>query len=449
MTGSMTARRTRLLGRPVRRALALAGLGCCLCTVTPARAEDEPDPNRWEPGVLPAINYDSDIGFGFGAIGSLARFEEGFNPYRFHMLAQLFMSASQDASGTIGIPFHDHYVELDFPGLLDDLLRLNAKVAFGKFTNTGYYGLGNGSEAQSFSDAELEGSEVARRFHTYGHAYPSLQLNGRFKLFEQPTRTGKRRLEALTGLAAGYHWVDVYGDSRLAQDIELLESETGDGRTLSELLHGTEDHVALALNLGLLWDTRDHEFAPSRGTFTELSTRIYPGVDQELRYLGIYFGTSWFAPIIAEHLVVAARAVADLLVGDPPVYELSQYGVLVRDAGPGGSGSVRGVPLRRYHGKLKALLNFELRGAFPWVTIFGERMRFGLVGFADAGRVWTDWESRTLGGEDLDGPYSPFKVGVGGGGRFQWAETFILRADLAYSPTDETMGFYIDIGHVF
>ena len=338
---------------------------------------------------------------------------------------------------------------MDFPGLLDDLLRVNAQLAFGRFTNSGYYGIGNASQAQSFSDAELEGSEAARRFHTYGHTYPNLRLNGRFKLFEQPTRIGKRRLEALGGLTTTYNWIDVYGGSRLEQDIELSAASTADGRTLSELLHGTEDHFLLAFNLGLLWDTRDHEFAPNRGTFTELSTRISPGAEADLRYAGIYFGTSWFAPIIAEHLVVATRAAADFLVGDPPLYELSQYGVLVPDEGPGGSSSVRGIPLRRYHGKLKTLLNLELRGAFPWVEILGERMRFGLVGFADAGRVWTDWKARSLAGEDLDGPYSPFKVGVGGGGRLQWAETFILRADFAYSPTDETTGFYIDIGHVF
>jgi hypothetical protein len=456
-----------ILGRSGGGAAALTAIGCCLCFATPAGAQPDPeaapdpqadadpdpeaapDPNRWEPGVLPAINYDSDIGFGFGAIGSLARFEEGFNPYRFRVLAQLFMSAKQDASGTVGIPFHDHAIGLDMPGLLDDLLRLNASLAFGKFTNTGYYGLGNASEARSFSGDELEDSEVARRFHTYGHTYPSAKLNGRFKLFEQPATMGKRRLEALAGFGLGYHWVDVYGGSRLAQDIEIRESNSADGRTLSELLHGTEDHVSLAFNLGLLWDTRDHEFAPNRGTFTELSTRIFPGVDEELRYLGITFATSWFAPLIHEHLVVATRAVADVLVGDPPVFALSEYGVLVGGAGPGGSGSVRGVPLRRYHGKLKTLLNFELRGAFPRVMIFGERMRFGLVGFADAGRVWTDWEGRSLGGQDLDGPYSPFKAGVGGGGRMQWAETFIVRADFGYSPTDETTGFYIDIGHVF
>src|SRR5262249_22774117 len=51
---------------------------------------------RWEPGLLPAANYDTDIGLGFGIIGTLARFERGFDPYRFRAQAQLFASANVD-----------------------------------------------------------------------------------------------------------------------------------------------------------------------------------------------------------------------------------------------------------------------------------------------------------------------------------------------------------------
>jgi len=285
---------------------------------TPARAAEqdvEPtedaaedlDPNRWEPAAIPAINYSSDIGFGFGAVGSLARFEEGFNPYRARVQLLVLMAAKEDATGTIGIPFHDHAIELDLPGLWDDLLRLNLRLAFGRYTNAPYYGLGNASEARSFSDAELEASEVARRYHTYEMTNPNLQLNGRFKLFEQPTRVGKRRLEALVGVSTAYRWIGVYEGSKLAQDVALSRADTADGRTMSELLHGTEDNYFLAFNLGLLWDTRDHEFAPSRGNFTELSVQISPGADAGLTYAGFFLGTRWFAPIVGEHLVVGSR----------------------------------------------------------------------------------------------------------------------------------------------
>ncbi len=452
--------RAKQQGRSTWRTILVLGLSSWVSVATPSRAAEQDgesndevaeqlDPNRWEPAAIPAINYDSDIGLGFGAIGTLARFEEGFDPYRARLKLLVFMAAKQDATGTIGIPFHDHAIVLDLPGLWDDGLRLNLRLAFGRYTNTAYYGIGMASEVRPFTDAELEDSEVARRYHTYEHTNPNGQLDGRFKLFEQSKRDGKGRLEALVGVSGGYHWVTPYEGSQLAQDVALAGTDSPDGQTLGELLHGTEDHGSLAINTGLLWDSRDHEFAPSRGTFTELTSQWSPGVDASLRYVRFYLGTSWYAPLLSDYLVVASRVAADALVGDPPVYGLSQFGVLTVAAGPGGAASLRGVPMGRYHGKIKTILNLELRGAFPWVDIFGERLRFGLVGFTDAGRVWSDWQARQVAGTDLDGPHAPFSVSLGGGARMQWAETFILRADFGYSPTNETTGFAIDIGHVF
>ena len=72
-------------------------------------------------------------------------------------------------------------------------------------------------------------------------------------------------------------------------------------------------------------------------------------------------------------------------------------GVLMPFDAPGGGQSVRGVLLQRYHGKLKALLSFELRGNAPWFSVAGERFRIGPVAFADAGRVWADWRRSQAG----------------------------------------------------
>jgi hypothetical protein len=435
-------------GRAARRAglLALA-LGL---TFGPSSARaDDLDPDRWEPGGVPAFNYNSDIGVGLGAVGWLARFEEGYNPYRFRLQLQLFASINRDEAGDYGVPFHDHQLALDFPGLLDGALRLNARLGFGKFSNAGYYGIGAASERRVFSEEQLETDEAARRYHQYGRTFPSVQLNGRVNLYEEPVPVGKRRLELLVGSELSFSWMDVYARSKLAEDVALADQDSPDGRTLNVLLDGTDDHVLWLANLGLLWDTRDHEFAPTRGTFTELSARLSPGVQHQLRYVGLHLGSRWFAPIIPDHLVVASRGVVDALFGHAPLYELSRFGVLDPKDGPGGAASVRGVLLRRYHGKLKVIGNLELRGRFPWVTIGGERFRFGLVAFADAGRVWADGHRRVVAGQNLDGPYAPIRVGLGGGARIQWGETFLLRVDGAHSPTDRTDGFYVDVGHVF
>ena len=61
------------------------------------------------------------------------------------------------------------------------------------------------------------------------------------------------------------------------------------------------------------------------------------------------------------------------------------------------------------------------------------------------GRVWAD-----LGGRpELDGTGIGLSVGLGGGLRLQWGETFVIRADAAHSPTEGSSGVYIDVNHIF
>jgi outer membrane protein assembly factor BamA len=271
----------------------------------------------------------------------------------------------------------------------------------------------------------------------------------RINLLELPAARGKRRLELLAGAAGGYNWMTIYPGSKLEQDVASRSGTNADAATLRRLLVGTDNHGSLVLSTGLLWDSRDHEFAPTRGMLTELSLQLAPGVDDKLSYARFHFSNSSFAPLYEDHLVVAGRGLVDWLEGRPPLYELTQFGVVTTGDGPGGSQSVRGVLRHRYHGKIKVIGNLELRGQFPWFRVLGERFRIGVVGFVDAGRAWADVEPQYLAGRDLDGPQQPFDVGTGGGLRIQWGEAFVLRADGAYSPTDRTPGFYVDLGHVF
>ena len=65
---------------------------------------------------------------------------------------------------------------------------------------------------------------------------------------------------------------------------------------------------------------------------------------------------------------------------------------------------------------------------------------FGGVLFGDAGAIWSrapiDLARATA-------------VGTGGGLRIQWGETFVLRSDVEWSPTEDTAGFYLDLNQVF
>jgi hypothetical protein len=454
---SATLDRT-LSRRTLARALVTLVIAClCLLTgdaLAKKRKKDTgpPKPNRIEFGALPAINYDTDLGFGFGAIASVARFATGYRPYKWRLELQAYATVKRAPGQGAQLPFHDDYLNMDFPGLLGNRLRITGRVGFRKFANTGYYGFGNASRSEKpweaiDPDEDLAAYQAAHRYHSFDHIYPLLLANARIKLWDRSTPEQRKRIEALVGINATYNIVRPYKDSKLEQDIASLRDDTQDAKTLARLLRGTDPAMLLLLNLGLLFDTRDHEFTPTRGTFTELSVRSSPGVQQDLRYAAFALNTAWYKALVGEYLSFAIRGAADVIVGDAPFYELTRFGALQPRDGPGGGWSLRGVPRQRYSGKVKLIQNLELRSLFWRFNVGKSRFVVGAVAFLDAARIWADLRGTQLAGVNVDG--GTFKVGTGGGLRVRWGETLVIRFDGAYSPTEKTPGFYVDIGHVF
>jgi len=408
---------------------------------------DALEPNRLEWGLLPAVNYNTDLGVGIGAVGTLAAFEEGFNPYRWRLQATVFASLRDQGDG-IEAPLQSHGVEFDRPGFFDGVLRLGVWIGFNRQSNAGYYGLGsNAPDETAERDLRPEATQ-------YDRTFPEARATVRIRLWSRPVPVGKRRLELFVGTSIGYTWIEFFDDSRLALDA----AQAAEGGRLGTLLRGLEDHALWTLSTGLLWDTRDREFDPKRGAFHELSLRGSPGIDASLVFSGAALSLRWFVPVIRGRLTFATRSAVDVLMGDVPIYELSSLGAFDSVSAPGGGRSLRGVPLQRYHGKIKLLQSLELRGRIAPFRVAGQRFMAGAVAFVDTGRVWADARGGrvdvrradgTVDVRDLDGGPFDFEVGVGAGARLRWGETFIIRFDFGYAPTLGTAGFYIDIGDAF
>jgi hypothetical protein len=382
-------------------------------------------PDRYEFGGSPVLGGGSDIGFLFGALGTVARFRERYYPYRWRLEALVSLSAKASPEGGTEFPYHDDYLKLDLPGLWGGRLRLNLKAGFGRYTTSGYYGMGNAAP-EGPRDPEK------RRFHQYDHIYPSLEVTARQRL--------TRRVSLMYGLGLSYHWINPYQDSLLLDQMASSDPE------LQALLLGTEDHPKLEATAGVVYDSRDHEYAPQRGMFHELSGRFGPGLGaDDMTYGGANLTLRAYWTLYRRYLVLAARLMADLLWGRPPFYELSRHGGLRASGAIGGFTAVRGVPVQRYHGKLKFLGNLELRSKLVDFGFWGQRFNLGLVAFADAGRVFADWGAHS----QLDGNTVGIKVGLGGGLRLQWGETFVLRADVAWSPDASPVGYTVDVNHIF
>ncbi|MCA9670806.1 MAG: BamA/TamA family outer membrane protein [Myxococcales bacterium] len=423
----------------LRLALLLALLAATprLAGADSAKAAPKPlkNPDRREIGLLPAVSFSTDIGLGLGAVASWTRFARGKAPFKYRIEALFLFTLKQSESGIIS-PYHSDYLQIDVPGLFGGRVRINAEAAFRRFSNIGYYGLGNAAG----NDNPYEGVDAlaAERHFRYVRTYPSLTARARIAL------DSDKRWQALLGAAVTYNAFSPCDGDTPCPDTKLERDKQAraDDRELERALRGTDDHLLPTLIVGLIYDSRDHNFSPRRGAFHEISLRGAPRP-------GLFFGNvnitlRAFHPIFSW-LTFAWRAMADLLFGQVPFYMLARYGGLSPDYALGGSNGVRGVPLGRYHGRMKFFGNFELRARFVSFSLFGASFRFGATAFVDVGRVFTDYRSI----ERLDGSGDGIKAAIGGGLRLLWGEAFVIRADVGWSPDAEPIGIYVVVGQAF
>ena len=306
-------------------------------------------------------------------------------------------------------------------GLCGGRLRLELRPSFTRETNQRYYGLGNASRAPA-------DDVPARDFFTRQH--PALLARARLQLHEH--------LHLVLGTLVAHNVVTYGPASNLARDLA-----TGSPRVRSLLAVDTWFWLHL-LEAGLLLDTRDDEIEPSRGQLHSLKVRVAPWANRyaPFRYLQVNATARAFHAPWRDRLVLAGRLIADVQVGDVPFFELARYD---EASALGGANGVRGIPSDRYHGKRKLFGNLEARARLWRFEVLSSPYTLGATGFADAGRLWADVRPAP----ELDGPSPGLKYGLGGGLRLRKGETFVLRADLAWSPDARPFGFYFLAGHIF
>lgn len=178
----------------------------------------------------------------------------------------------------------------------------------------------------------------------------------------------------------------------------------------------------LSLTGEAVHDTRDNFHRPTRGTVLrgEIEAAT-PTMGDDVPYLRVQVSASAFTPLAGRWLTGAARiVVAQLAGGTLPVQALLPLG---------GGWSLRGIPRERYLDRALAYANAELRCDVVW--------RFSLIAGVDAGRV-----ARTLTAMSTAAWIAAPVVGL----RLDM-DDFLVRADVAPGP--ESLGFYLNFGHVF
>jgi hypothetical protein len=143
-----------------------------LCQASPTDPESQ---TGWEITGLPALNYDSDEGFGYGVVLSLYNYGQGgYSPYRFTLQPLVFLTTEGRRDLTLFF---------DAPHWLPGRVRVDAFLGSEKQVATPYYGLGNGTPFLP----ELARDENPY-FYRFGKEAMSFRVNLQIPVRESPIR---------------------------------------------------------------------------------------------------------------------------------------------------------------------------------------------------------------------------------------------------------------------
>ncbi len=384
----------------------------------------------WGWGGIPAINYNSDEGFGFGVIGSVYKYNGEAQPYKTRIGGLVFFT-------TKGVQYH--YIDVDALELAGGKLRLTTRVLYDYRFTSNYCGVGGEVECndeglaqqqmdhydvdwQSMDDEEYQ-AQLAR-WYQGAFRMPYALAFARYELTDMP-----HKVEAIASYRLSYFAPFEKFEHTLYQYENNLEEETG---------------FTSVLQAGLMVDNRDNEPAPKKGYWVEGTVRgasKYWG--SQFDWFGFNTTLRGYLPIVKEgRLTLANRFAFDGIVGETNYKELDWMGGFQMYTAAGGARSLRGIRSERYRGKVKILNQAELRWKTYTFTPGKMTIDLYLQGFVDAAHVAAEWDQ--LGG-------SPIHLGEGGGLRIAINQNFILRGDFATSFDEgwKLSGIYLDVDNLW
>ncbi len=384
----------------------------------------------WGWGGVPAINYNADEGFGYGAILDVFNYSKGgYAPYYFKINNQIFFTTRGK---------QDHAIFFDSPYILGDGLRINGRVRYKKEGFLPYYGLGNDSKFNAdWIETDDEGESVDT---THGKQYLTLKSE-QVIVYANVLKALKYRADGrpLISVLGGLGFYQVRSGENENDGIPTKFEQDSQAGILT--VRDTEKSFNDFLKFGLVYDSRDNEPAPNRGVWTDIVGEWYTGlIGSDNNFLRLTLTDRRYFTL-HKNLVYANRILFENIFGEAPFLLYYPFGSSFRiDEGVGGYRSIRGVYKNRYIGPTKFIMNMELRYRFYEFTLANQDFYLAANTFFDFGRVWHE--------NDLKGGFTNMHTGKGAGVHIGWNENFIVYAEMAFSKESGSQ-LYIDIGFLF
>jgi len=420
-------------------------------------AEENNVKTGWSFGGVPAIAYDTDTGFKYGALANIYNYGDGSTYPEYLYSIYVEWSRTTKGSGVNEIFF-------DSKHLLPKGIRVTADLAYLTEQTLDFYGF-NGYEAKfnsDFIDDDSNNPDYISRVY-YKHQRKLLKITSDFQ-----GHLYKNNL-----LWAG-------GFGHFGTDISPVDiDELNDGTDESDMLPDTStlfekyvDNNIIPDNqvdggntnfvkFGLIYDTRDNQANPMHGMWTELLFVVAPSFfGNDDSYSQMIFTHRQYFTILPKKLSFAYRlSYQGKLTGEMPFYMLpyivSSYKTV---DGLGGKKSIRGILRNRIMSDGFAYGNFEFRWKFFRTVLFNQNLYLALNPFVDMGMTvdkydvnYDEYNDNDNNDNDITKMDDELHVGYGMGLRIAINENFIIAVDygMAKDERDGSSGLYIGLDYLF
>lgn len=410
-------------------------------------------------GALPAVAFDSDIGFQYGLLGNLFQYGDGsaYPDYRWSLYGE--WSRTTKGSGINQLFFDSKY-------LLPRQIRITADFSFLTERALDFYGF-NGYEAvynPSFAD-DADTGYISRVFYRHERKLGRVTLDLQGKIGNSPLRwmvgygyfnttigsvdvdrlnKGKKNEDKLPDVPGLYDKYVSWG---------IIPASEADGGTLN------------FIRTGLIYDTRDNEPNPQHGIWEEVVLMSAPHFlgNHESAYTKLAVTHRQYLTLVNDVLTFAYRlGWQGTISGDAPFYMqpymINTYTRSTKNDGLGGSRSLRGILRNRIVGDAFTYGNFEFRYKFRKVYRFKQNFYYSLNAFSDLGMITKtiDVDRALLPETENYADYfsnsdSGLHASYGLGLRIAMNQNFILAFDYGWAADkrDGTHGLYINLGFLF
>ncbi len=431
----------------------------------------------WTFGAVPALAYDSDLGFRYGGLVNIYYFGDGSTYPRYYH--SIYAEWSHTTKGS-----DKKTVSLDSWKLIPGV-RFTTDVSYITEQGMDFYGF-NGYE--SVFNTNLIESKGLMTYTNYNNTQNNDSLIGidttnfsmsPYRLFYKNDRKMLRvvmdfkgklfldKLQWLAGLGFYNFQIGKVDYNKLNEDKDakevLLDSSLYRNFVKWNVIDKNEQNGGseLFLKLGIVYDTRDNEPNPMKGIWSSLMLiQGHSFLDKDLNYTILALTHRQYFTLVKEVLNFGYRLnYQQKIAGKIPFYFIpfvhSSQGNPID--GLGGSQTIRGVLRNRVVGDGMAFGNFEMRWKFLRTRLLKQNFYIAFSAFADMGMVIDRYDLNT---DNVPDKYKSefFKekgdgihIGYGAGLHFAINQNFIIACDYgrAVKKEDGNSGIYIGLNFLF